>query len=147
MEILRQETDEDHPLTTAVLCHKLVSMGITCNPRTLGRDVKLLNEQGYEIMFHVRDQQRTLICLPDRLAFFHAHRGKNGENTVKTRKIRSWSGQTDCLMAGFFAFRGKNGRKTLVLIWSFFVQQRKFALTKQRDLNICLTKIHTDYEK
>ena len=38
-------------------------------------------------------------------------------------------------MAGFFAFRGKNGRKTLVLIWSFFVQQRKFALTKRRDLN------------
>jgi hypothetical protein len=38
-------------------------------------------------------------------------------------------------VAGFFAFWGKNGRKTLVLIWSFFVQQRKFALTKQRDLN------------
>ena len=81
-------------------------------------------------------QQRTLICLPDRLAFFHAFWGTNSENTAKTREIRSWSGQTDCPVAGFFAFRGKNGRKMLVLIWSFFVQQRKFALTKQRDLNL-----------
>jgi hypothetical protein len=34
-------------------------------------------------------QQRTLICLPDRLAFFHAFWGKNSENTIKARKI--WS--------------------------------------------------------
>ena len=88
-----------------------------------------------QVPYEHSDQQRTLICLPDRLAFFHAHRGKIIKNTAKTRKIRSWSGQTDCLMAGFFAFRGKNRRKTLVLIWSFFVLQRKFALTKQRDLN------------
>lgn len=68
-------------------------------------------------------------------SFFHAHRGKNSENTAKTRKIRSWNGQIDFFMAGFFAFQGKNTRKMLVLIWPFFVQQRKFASTRLRDLN------------
>lgn len=50
MEILRRETDEDHPITKATLSAKLVSMNISCNIRSLNRDIKLLNEQGYEIM-------------------------------------------------------------------------------------------------
>lgn len=50
MEILCQETDEDHPLKTVELCDRLIGMGITCDKRTLGRDVKVLNEQGYEVM-------------------------------------------------------------------------------------------------
>lgn len=50
MEILRQETDEDHPLKTCELCERLVAMGISCDPRTLSRNIKLLNEYGYEIM-------------------------------------------------------------------------------------------------
>jgi len=50
MEILRQETDEEHPITKAALCERLVSMNISCNIRSLNRDIPLLNEQGYEIM-------------------------------------------------------------------------------------------------
>ncbi len=50
MEILRQETDEDHPMTKAELCDRLISMNISCNIRSLNRDIPLLNEQGYEIM-------------------------------------------------------------------------------------------------
>ncbi len=50
MEILRQETDEDHPMTKTCLSARLVSMNISCNIRSLNRDIKLLNEQGYEIM-------------------------------------------------------------------------------------------------
>ena len=50
MEILRQETDEEHLMTKAELSSRLVAMNISCNTRSLSRDVKLLNEQGYEIM-------------------------------------------------------------------------------------------------
>ena len=50
MELLRQETDEQHPLTTMALCARLQDMGITCDRRTLAKDIQLLNEQGFEIM-------------------------------------------------------------------------------------------------
>lgn len=50
MEILRQETDEEHPMTKVELAARLVAMNISCSPRSLIRDIKLLNEQGYEIM-------------------------------------------------------------------------------------------------
>jgi len=51
LELLRQETDEQHPLTTMDICNRLGAMGISCERRTLSKDVKLLNEQGYEVMW------------------------------------------------------------------------------------------------
>ena len=38
MEILRQETDEQHPLRATEICNRLISMGITCDRRTLTKD-------------------------------------------------------------------------------------------------------------
>ena len=51
LELLRQETDEQHPLTTMDICNRLGAMGISCERRTLSKDVTLLNEQGYEVMW------------------------------------------------------------------------------------------------
>ena len=50
MEILRQETDEQHSLRATEICNRLVSLGITCDRRTLTKDIALLNEQGFEVM-------------------------------------------------------------------------------------------------
>ncbi|MBQ3663821.1 MAG: transcriptional regulator [Clostridia bacterium] len=50
LEILRQETDEQHPLTTKELCDKLADIGIPCDRKVLYQDIALLNEEGYEIM-------------------------------------------------------------------------------------------------
>lgn len=50
MELLRQETDEDHPMRTGVICDKLRAMNISCDRRTLHKDMKMLNDQGYEVM-------------------------------------------------------------------------------------------------
>ena len=50
IEMLRRETDEQHPMTTSEICKRLSCMGITCDRRTLGIDMKLLNDRGYEIM-------------------------------------------------------------------------------------------------
>ena len=50
MEILRQETDESHPLLTSQICKRLGDYGISCERRTVGMDIKVLNDFGYEVM-------------------------------------------------------------------------------------------------
>ncbi len=50
MELLKQETDEAHPITTNEICERLAKMGISCERRTVPKDIALLNEQGYEVM-------------------------------------------------------------------------------------------------
>lgn len=50
-ELLRQETDEQHPMTTMTIIERLSRMGISCERRTLAKDMAILNEQGYEVMF------------------------------------------------------------------------------------------------
>ncbi len=50
-ELLRQETDEQNPMTTMTIIDRLGQMGISCERRTLAKDMATLNEQGYEVMF------------------------------------------------------------------------------------------------
>ncbi len=50
LEILRQETDADHPMQTNTLLKKLEEQGIECSRETLYSDIKALNENGYEIL-------------------------------------------------------------------------------------------------
>ena len=50
MEMLRQETDEKHPLTTSKICERLNDRKISCDRRTLGKDIALLCEFGFEVM-------------------------------------------------------------------------------------------------
>ena len=49
-ELLRQETDENHPMLATTVCKKLVDQGIPCDRRTLSRCVNKLNDYGYEVM-------------------------------------------------------------------------------------------------
>lgn len=49
-EILKQESDEDHPMSSLVLLSKLKEGGIECDRRTLYSDIKVLNDFGYEIL-------------------------------------------------------------------------------------------------
>lgn len=57
VELLRQETDEDHPMRTGAICERLRSMNISCDRRTLHRDMKMLNEHGYEVMKELIDHE------------------------------------------------------------------------------------------
>ncbi len=50
MEILRRDTDEQHPISTNQICARLAEQGISCERRTVGMDMKVLNDYGYEIM-------------------------------------------------------------------------------------------------
>ena len=50
LELLRQHTDEQHPMTTNQICVAMEKMGIPCDRRIVTQDVIALNELGYEIM-------------------------------------------------------------------------------------------------
>ena len=50
MELFRQETDENHPMLATAVCERLASRGVPCDRRTLSRDIKVLKENGYEVM-------------------------------------------------------------------------------------------------
>lgn len=50
LELLRQNTDEEHPMTTNAIIDNLASMGIPCDRRTVSQDVATLNDLGYEVM-------------------------------------------------------------------------------------------------
>ena len=49
-EILKKETDEDHPMGTTTLINRLNDEGMKCNRATLYGDIALLNKFGYEIL-------------------------------------------------------------------------------------------------
>lgn len=49
VELLRQKTSKEDPLTTNELVAELAKLDITCDRRTLSKDVALLNEYGYEV--------------------------------------------------------------------------------------------------
>lgn len=50
LEILRQDSDEEHPLSTSELCSKLNEQGIICDRRVLATDINQLIENGYDII-------------------------------------------------------------------------------------------------
>ena len=50
VDILRNETDESHPITKTDLCKRIGQNGVPCDMRTLSRDIIALREMGFEIM-------------------------------------------------------------------------------------------------
>ena len=50
LELLRQNTDMQHPMTNSQVCAAMDEIGIPCDRRIISQDVTALNELGYEIM-------------------------------------------------------------------------------------------------
>ena len=63
-ELLRKETDEDHPISRMELCRRLNEMGISSNVRTLSLDIEVLQENGFEIM-GFKDGQQKFYFVPE----------------------------------------------------------------------------------
>ncbi len=49
-ELLCQETDENHPMSTNTIIKKLADIGITVARKSLYRDIEILNQCGYEVL-------------------------------------------------------------------------------------------------
>lgn len=65
MEVLRQETDEQHPMSTNQICKRLGEQGISCERRTVGMDMKVLNDYGYEIMSKMVGHEKAYYMASD----------------------------------------------------------------------------------
>ena len=48
LEMLKQNTDEQHPMSTSGILNSLALMEIPCDRRTLSQDIATLNDLGYE---------------------------------------------------------------------------------------------------
>lgn len=59
MEILRQRTDEQHPMTTNQLVAELGEMGIPGDRRTLSQDISALTEAGCEVMSTIMGHEKA----------------------------------------------------------------------------------------
>lgn len=59
IEMLRHETDEDHPMRRKEICDRLEAMGISCDIRTLSKDMKALNDFGFEVMSYFIDHEKV----------------------------------------------------------------------------------------
>ena len=57
-ELLRKETDEQHPISRVRLCERLNEMGISSNVRTLSLDIRVLRENGYEILSFLKEKEK-----------------------------------------------------------------------------------------
>lgn len=49
-DLLRQNTDEEHPLSTNQIIYKLEELGVSVERKTLYEDIRILQANGYEIM-------------------------------------------------------------------------------------------------
>ena len=66
LEILRQDSDEDHYIGTTELIDKLAGMGIVCDRRTLYKDIEVLNNFGYEVLCEKSLGKPNCYCVADR---------------------------------------------------------------------------------
>ena len=57
-ELLRSETDPDHPISRIELCRRLNEMNISSNVRTLSLDIEVLRDNGYQIDSYLKNKER-----------------------------------------------------------------------------------------
>ncbi len=50
LEVLKRETDEEHPLSSQEICMRLEEKGIAAERKAVYRDIRVLNESGMEIL-------------------------------------------------------------------------------------------------
>ncbi len=55
LEILQQDTDLEHPLGKNELLIRLNELGFKADRHTMTRDIDVLNSQGYEVMYIIRN--------------------------------------------------------------------------------------------
>ena len=130
LELLRQNTDEDHPLPTARIVTALSEMGIPCDRRTISQDIATLNDLGYEIMsvmkghdkcYYVEDRNFSLPELKILIDAVHASSfitEKKSEELIS--KIASLAGthRAEVLMRNMVCFntRKHSNEKILYIV-------------------------------
>jgi len=161
MEILHQDTDEQHPLLATEVCQKLVSQGITCDRRTLTKDIRLLNEQGYEIMSKMVSHEKAYyiedrgFSIPELKILIDAVQSTSFITTKKTteltEKIASLGGShcADILKRNMVCFNSKkHSNESIYYNVNFLedaIKQQKKAAFRYFDLDADGIKMYRKY--
>ena len=157
-ELLRQETDEQHPMTTMEIINRLAQMGISCERRTLARDMATLNEYGYEVMsrwfgkekaYYIEDRSFTI---PEIKIMIDAVQAASFVTEKKTAelidKIAALGGshKADILKSNMVCFNTrKHSNESIYYNVGFLedaIQQQKKVIFRYFDLNEHGEKIH-----
>jgi len=150
-ELLQQETDEQNPLTTNTIIKRLEETGISCERRTLAKDIALLNDQGYEVMtwkvnkengYFVEDRK---FSVPELKILIDAVQAASFITEKKTseliNKLASLGGshRADILKSNMVCFNTrKHSNETIFYSVSFLeeaIQQQKKVIFRYYDLN------------
>lgn len=151
IELLRQETDELHPLSTNEICNRLGAMGISCERRTLTKDIALLNEQGYEVMwcrvgkekgYYIADRSFSvpeLKILIDAVQAANFITEKKSAELIDKLAALGGSHQADILQSNLVCFNTrKHSNETIYYSVGYLedaIQQKKKVLFRYFDLD------------
>lgn len=150
-ELLQQETDEQNPLTTNTIIKRLDEAGISCERRTLAKDIALLNEQGYEVMtrkvnkengYFVEDRK---FSVPELKILIDAVQAASFITEKKTAELidklaaLGGSHRADILKSNMVCFNTrKHSNETIFYSIGFLedaIQQQKKVIFRYHDLN------------
>ena len=116
LEMLQQNTDEQHPMTTSSILESLSQMGIPCDRRTLTQDIATLNELDYEIMvttvghekaYYVEDRNFSIPELKILIDAVHASSfitGKKSDELIGKIAALAGSHRAEVLKRGMVCF-------------------------------------------
>ena len=127
LELLRQHTDEQHPMTTNQICEAMDAMGIPCDRRIVTQDVTALNELGYEIMstmlghekaYFVEDRSFSLPELKILIDAVHASSfitGKKSEELIEKLAALAGSHRAEVLKRNMVCFNTRKHSNEKIL--------------------------------
>lgn len=156
MELLRQDTDEQHPMTKTDICARLCSMGIQTDVRTLGRDVRVLREQGYEIMevmishdkaYYIADRSFSIpelkILIDAVQAATFIPEGKSND-LIKKIAALAGSNEADVLTSNLVCFNTRKHSNEAIFYNVLFLEE---ALRERKKASFCYFDLNENKEK
>ncbi|WP_294475825.1 YafY family protein [uncultured Ruminococcus sp.] len=151
LELLRQETDEEHPMKTNDICSRLEQMGISSERRTLAMDISMLNDYGYEVMscrigkskaYYIEDRS---FSIPELKVLIDAVQGSNSITEKKSEelitKLADLSGSHRSALLKRNAVKFNTIKHTNERIYYTIDQLEKALRTNQK---ICIVYYHLD---
>lgn len=156
LELLRQETDEQHPLSTNALCDQLAGMGIPCERRTLAKDIAVLNEIGYEVMwtwvgkekgYYIEDRSFSVPELKILIDAVQAASFITGKKTAELiDKIAALGGshKADILKGNMVCFNTRKHSNESIYYNVGFIED---AIQRQKMISFCYFDLNESGEK
>ena len=156
LEMLRQDTDEQHPMTTSEICRHLMDMGIACDRRILASEIDILNELGYEIQscqvsrakgYYIADRSFSvpeLRILIDAVEASHLLTEKKTQELIEKIAALAGSNQAEVLKSSIVRFN--TSKPTNEYIY-YTVQTLEKAIREKKKVTIHYFHLNEHKEK